>query len=82
MVFLFLSVDTGKEAWKNGIQRFQIKGKHFNLPKGMKVGTFVDFIDLSWIPRYMVINELGMITLFNATKASDSRLQKALKKAI
>ena len=82
VVFLFLSVDTGKEAWKNGIQRFQIKGKHFNLPKGMKVGAFVDFIDLSWIPRYMVINELGMITLFNATKASDSRLQKALKKAI
>ncbi|HCY98232.1 MAG TPA: redoxin, partial [Polaribacter sp.] len=52
------------------------------LPKGMKVGAFVDFIDLSWIPRYIVINETGVITLFNATKASDSLLQAALKKAI
>ena len=82
VVFLFLSVDTSKEAWKKGIQRFQIAGKHFNLPKGMKVGAFVDFIDLSWIPRYIVINETGEITLFNATKASDSQLQAALKKAI
>ena len=82
VVFLFLSVDTNKEAWKKGIKRFQVAGKHFNLPKGMKVGAFVDFIDLSWIPRYIVINETGAITLFNATKASDSLLQAALKKAI
>jgi thiol-disulfide isomerase/thioredoxin len=82
VVFLFLSVDKSKNAWKNGIERFQLKGAHYNLPKGMKSGDFVDFINLGWIPRYMVLNEQGEITLFKATNASDSSLVEALKLVI
>jgi thiol-disulfide isomerase/thioredoxin len=79
VIFLFLSVDKSENAWKNGIQRFQIKGAHYQLPNGMKSGAFVDFIGLSWIPRYLVIDELGKITLFNATSASESAVGNALK---
>jgi thiol-disulfide isomerase/thioredoxin len=82
VVFLFLSVDKSKNAWKNGIERFQLKGAHYNLPKGMKSGDFVDFINLGWIPRYMMLNEQGEITLFKATNASDSSLVEALKLVI
>jgi thiol-disulfide isomerase/thioredoxin len=82
VVFLFLSVDKNKNAWKNGVQRFQIKGEHYNLPKGMKSGEFVDFINLGWIPRYMVIGPQGNILLFKATSASDSAIKEALKKGI
>ena len=82
VVFLFLSVDKSKKTWKKGIERFQIKGAHYYLPKGMKSGAFVDFIDLNWIPRYMVLDERGEITLFNAINTSDSSIEKALKKAI
>ena len=32
-----------------------------------KKGTFGKFLGLWWIPRYMVINESGEITLFKAT---------------
>lgn len=78
VVFLFLSVDKSKTAWKNGIRRFKIQGEHYNLPKGMDNGDFVDFINLGWIPRYMVIDETGKITLFKATSASDSDIEKAL----
>lgn len=80
VVFLFLSVDTNRESWKKGIQRFQIKGLHYNLPKGMRNGAFVDFVGLSWIPRYLVIDEQGAIALFKATSASDKQLLQALKK--
>ena len=45
----------------------------------MKTGEFVDFINLSWIPRYMVIDAQGKITLFKATSASDSAIVAALK---
>ena len=45
----------------------------------MNDGDFVDFINLGWIPRYMVINEQGEITLFKATNASDKNIIKALK---
>ena len=82
VVFLFLSVDENKDAWRKGIERFQIKGAHYNLPKGMKTGEFVDFINLSWIPRYMVIDAQGKISLFKATSASDSAIVEALKLVI
>lgn len=82
VVYLFLSVDKSKSAWKKGINRFQIKGEHYNFPKGMKSGEFVDFINLGWIPRYMVIDEQGGISLFKATSASDSSIEDALKKGI
>lgn len=79
VVFLFLSVDKNKNAWKNGIARFNIKGQHYNLPSGMKDGAFVDFLSTSWIPRYLVIDEQGNITLFKATSANDKDIVEALK---
>ncbi len=78
VVFLFLSVDKNKVAWKQGIRRFQISGSHYNLPKGMKNGDFVDFINLNWIPRYMVVDEIGQISLFKATNAADIDIEKVL----
>ncbi|WP_299050322.1 TlpA disulfide reductase family protein [uncultured Polaribacter sp.] len=79
VTYLFLSVDTNVNSWKRGIQHYQIKGEHYNLPKGMKKGALVDFLNVSWIPRYVVIDENGKITLFKATKASDKNIEKVLK---
>lgn len=78
VVFLFLSVDTNKNSWKNGIDRFKIEGNHYNLPTGMKDGDFVHFINLSWISRYMIIDENGKIALFKATNASDTSIKEVL----
>ena len=80
VVFLFLSVDKNSSAWKKGIQRFQMKGEHYNLQKGMNDGDFVDFVNLRWIPRYIVIDEAGAISLFKATNSSDMSIKAALKK--
>ena len=80
VVFLFLSVDRSNPSWKRAINRYNLKGEHYNLPEGMKDGEFVDFINLNWIPRYMVINESGEITLFKATNAADKEIKEALKK--
>jgi thiol-disulfide isomerase/thioredoxin len=80
VVFLFLSVDERKNSWKRGITKYRLVGEHYNLPKGMKNGDFVDFLNLGWIPRYLVIDEQGKILVFNATKASDKRIIEALRK--
>ena len=82
VVFLFLSVDERIDSWKRGVKRYKIKGEHYNLPKGMKKGDLVEFLNVSWIPRYIVVNEKGEITLFKATDASDNDIITALKKAI
>jgi thiol-disulfide isomerase/thioredoxin len=79
VIFLFLSVDTKTTSWKYGIEKYNIKGKHYNLPNGMKKGELVNFLNLGWIPRYLVIDENGKILLFKATDASDKKIKEALK---
>lgn len=79
VTFLFLSVDKNKNAWKNGIKKHNITGLHYNLPQGMDDGKLVNFLNLGWIPRYLVIDENGKIALFKATKAIDRRIEDALK---
>jgi len=81
-VYLFLSVDEKIGSWKRGVQRYKIIGEHYNLPKGMKNGDLVDFLNVSWIPRYIIINEKGEILLFKATDASDENIAIALKTKI
>ncbi len=79
VVFLFLSVDKNKTAWKRGITRFKIVGEHYLVEKGFD-SEFADCLGLSWIPRYMVVDEVGKISLFKATKATDKDIVAALKK--
>jgi len=79
VVYLFLSVDEKKSSWKRGVKRYDVIGEHYNLPQGMKKGDLVGFLNLSWIPRYVVVDENGKIILFNATDASDENIIKALK---
>lgn len=77
-VFMFLSLDKSLESWKNGIKKYNVKGEHYFMQTGWK-GEFATFLDLDWIPRYLVIGKEGNIKLFKAIKADDSKLQEALK---
>lgn len=77
--YVFLSVDRSNPSWKRAIKKYSLKGEHYNLPKGQNNGDFVDFINLGWIPRYLVINEVGEISVFKAIKTSDSALLEAIK---
>lgn len=76
--FVFLSQDFTDKSWKNGIKRFAIHGDHYYM-KQKKKGPLSDFINLWWIPRYLVINEKKEILLFKATKITDKKIRKALK---
>ncbi len=78
-VYVFLSLDRSQEAWKKGIKKYNVSGEHYFMQSGWK-GAFGDFVNLNWIPRYMVINEQGNIELFKAVKADDHKLIEALKK--
>ena len=76
--FVFLSEDRTEQAWKNGIEKYQIKGTHYFIKSGSK-GALKDFLSSNWIPRYMIINEAGEIALFKATSASDERIKTILQ---
>ena len=77
--FIFISVDRNMNSWKNGIKKYQLEGTHYYLPKGMKNGDFADFIGLSWIPRYLIVDKIGKIALFKATKITDKAILETLK---
>jgi hypothetical protein len=47
------------------------------MPSGWD-GPFVDFIDLDWISRYMVIGPEGNIKLFKAIKVNNTNLRESL----
>ena len=76
--YLFLSQDRTERAWKIGINKYDIQGDHYFIKEGSD-GPFSDFLNSNWIPRYMVIDEQGDITLFKAKKATDKRIKEALK---
>ncbi|WP_341215728.1 TlpA disulfide reductase family protein [uncultured Wocania sp.] len=79
VVYMFLSLDKSQEAWKKGIEKYNVDGTHYFMQSGWK-GAFGKFVNLDWIPRYMVINKAGNIELFKAIKADDIKLIQAIKK--
>jgi thiol-disulfide isomerase/thioredoxin len=77
--YLFLSLDTTTKRWKKAIIQYQLKGHHYFM-KERKKGPLGNFLNLWWIPRYVVVNEQGEIALFKATKITDKNIAEALKK--
>jgi thiol-disulfide isomerase/thioredoxin len=78
VAYVFLSLDRAQDAWKRGIEKYQVKGDHYFMANG-KDCPFADFVNISWIPRYMVINKAGEIVVFNVIEADDDKLLEALK---
>jgi len=78
VAYVFLSMDKTQESWKNGIKKYEIVGEHYFMPSGWD-SAFSDFVDLDWVPRYMVIDTEGNIKLFRAIKVNDSKIKEHLK---
>lgn len=79
VVFLHLSLDRDIESWKVGIEKLGIEGEHYFMKSGWK-GDFGEFLNLNWIPRYLIVNEKGEIEMFKATKPTDKLIKENLKK--
>ena len=77
VTYVFLSMDKTQKSWKNSIKKYDIIGEHYFMPSGWK-GPFSDFLDLDWVPRYMVIDAESNIKLFRAIKASDPKIKEYL----
>lgn len=77
VTFVYLSMDKNEEAWKNGIEKYQIEGQHFYLGNNWK-GNFGTGIDLNWIPRYLVLDQNGKIADYYSVKADDPKVQETI----
>jgi thiol-disulfide isomerase/thioredoxin len=76
--YIFLSLDKSLESWKKGIKKYDVQGEHYFMQSDWK-GPFGNFVELDWIPRYMIVNPEGKIKVFKAIEADDNKLIEALK---
>ena len=75
--YIFLSLDRSETAWKKGIKKYNVVGEHYYMKSGWD-GAFGEFVDLGWIPRYIIVDKTGAIKLFKAVKADDKRIKENL----
>tara|TARA_R110000868_G_scaffold23051_2_gene93751 strand:+ start:735 stop:1223 length:489 start_codon:yes stop_codon:yes gene_type:complete len=78
VAYIFMSLDRTQDAWIRGIKKYDLQGEHYFMPSAKK-SAFADFVNISWIPRYMVINKAGEIVVFDVIEADDNKLIEALK---
>ena len=78
MAYVFLSLDKSTAAWKNGIERYGIMGDHYFISSGWK-GPMGKFLDLDWIPRFIIVNPMGEIAVYRAIKTTDKNLLNYIK---
>lgn len=71
IVFVFLSLDKGIDRWKKGIEKHQLEGNHYFMQSGWK-GDFGKFLDLDWIPRYLVVDENQNIIVFKEIEVNNN----------
>ncbi|WP_188618597.1 TlpA family protein disulfide reductase [Cloacibacterium rupense] len=76
--FVFLSLDRNFEAWKKGLEKHNMQNKeNYWFNEGWK-NNFNNYIDLNWIPRYLVINQKSEIAKYYAITPEDPEIQKTI----
>jgi thiol-disulfide isomerase/thioredoxin len=78
MSYVFFSLDRSKKAWKKAIKQYNIEGDHYYMSSGWK-GPLGQFLDLDWIPRYMIIDPEGKILVYKAIETTDKNLLKHIQ---
>lgn len=86
VAFVFLSVDDSQDKWHNGLNKhfakYNIHGEHYFFNTGWdKNGNnaFIDFLELDWIPRYLLLDENGDILVYYAKSIDDNAIAKAIE---
>jgi len=79
LVYIFLSYDKNETEWKAGIEKYKTQGENFLIKSEWKNGKFREYLDINWIPRYIVVGEKSEILLYNAIEADDPKLIEVIK---
>ncbi len=75
--YVFISMDRAEDKWKAGIEKHELKGDHYWSPEGMK-GSFGKAVDLDWIPRYIIVDAKGNISLYRAIETDFEKIDETL----
>lgn len=83
VVFLYVSVDQNQAAWKKVLQDdAHLGGIHINQASVEQAGSLWKPYLLSSIPRYMLIDQKGLIVQANADRPSSGRVAAAIQQLL
>lgn len=77
--FVYFSLDRSHEQWKKGLEKYGIAGqKNYWFDEGWK-NKFNDYIELNWVPRFLVVDQTGKIAHYYAISPEDPELIKTIQ---
>jgi thiol-disulfide isomerase/thioredoxin len=78
VTFVYISIDSREDKWKNAINAKDVKGINLISLNGNEDGLG-DKYDFPYIPRYVLIDKKGNIADFDAKRPSDKGIEKDLQ---
>lgn len=76
--FIYLSLDRSKEAFDKSLDRFSMRAKeNYWFFEGWK-NTFNDYVELNWIPRFMIVDQKSEIAQYYSISPDDPEIQKTI----
>lgn len=80
LVFIYVSIDTDLDAWRNAVERNNISGIHLQTP-GRERGTPALY-QVKWIPTFFIIGKDGNIFDNRPPQPADANVDEVLLKAL
>lgn len=78
--FIFLSLERTKESFLKSLDKYEMNGKeNYWFASGWK-NDFNNYIDLNWIPRYIVVDQKADIAKYYAISPEDPEIQSTIDK--
>jgi len=78
--FVYFSLDRTYDQWKKGLDKYGIAGqKNYWFDEGWK-NSFNNYIELNWVPRFIVIDQQGKIADYYAISPEDPELLETLRR--
>lgn len=78
--FIFLSLERSKESFLKSLDKYEMNGKeNYWFASGWK-NDFNNYIDLNWIPRYIVVDQKSDIAKYYAISPEDPAIQSTIDK--
>lgn len=76
--FVYFSLDRSEEQWKKGLEKFGLQEKeNYWFDEGWK-NAFNNYVDLNWIPRFIIVDRNGKIAKYYAITPDDPEVQKTI----
>ena len=77
--FVYFSLDRSEEQWKKGLEKYGLEEeKNYWFQQGWK-NEFNNYIDLNWVPRFIVVNQEGKIAKYYAISPEDPELLSTIE---